>query len=378
MKLTGGDLNRATLGRQMLLEREPLAVDDAVRRIVAIQAQAPASPYVALWNRIAGFRPAQLDAAFAEQTVVKSSLLRITLHVVHADDFATLHAAMRPTLHGARLDYRFTESTVTPEAARAAVVDFVAYATEPRTTAELTGWIEKRFGVPSTDFLWRGVRTISPILHVPSGPPWAFGLRPSYVAAPDAAATMAMDSEEAMVGLVLRFLDGFGPASLADVAKFATVAMPRVRRAVAELGDRLERYEGPNGEVLIDVPGGLLPGDGAPAPPRLMAMWDSILLAYHDRTRVIPPDYRTTVVRSNGDFLPTVLIDGRVAGLWRPVAGGIEVSCFRSPTKRQWAALAAEAAALVGFLSDREPQVFRRHHHWWDKISLDHVRVLAG
>ena len=53
MTLTAGRLNRATPQRQGLLSREPLDVVGAVRPIVAIQAQEPASPYVALRNRIA-------------------------------------------------------------------------------------------------------------------------------------------------------------------------------------------------------------------------------------------------------------------------------------------------------------------------------------
>ena len=67
MGLTLRELNRATLARQLLLRRERLAVADAVRRVVAIQAQEAPSPYIALWNRLAPFDPAGLDAAFAER-----------------------------------------------------------------------------------------------------------------------------------------------------------------------------------------------------------------------------------------------------------------------------------------------------------------------
>jgi hypothetical protein len=56
MKITARELNRATLDRQLLLQREPLGAVDAVRRVVAVQAQTPASPYLALceWPRGAG------------------------------------------------------------------------------------------------------------------------------------------------------------------------------------------------------------------------------------------------------------------------------------------------------------------------------------
>lgn len=64
--LTPGELNRATLARQLLLRREASTVPDAVRRVVALQAQHPASPYLALWSTAAGvaasaFRPLPAD-----------------------------------------------------------------------------------------------------------------------------------------------------------------------------------------------------------------------------------------------------------------------------------------------------------------------------
>ena len=62
--LTARQLNRATLARQLLLRRERLGVVEAVHRVVALQAQEPASPYLALWNRVKGLDPADVDAAF--------------------------------------------------------------------------------------------------------------------------------------------------------------------------------------------------------------------------------------------------------------------------------------------------------------------------
>ena len=107
-------------------------------------------------------------------------------------------------------------------------------------------------------------------------------------------------------------------------------------------------------------------------------MWDSILLAYADRGRVIPPGYRALVTRMNGDVLPTVLVDGYVAGLWRALRDGIEVTAFDPLPDVVWAGLAAEARALVPLLADREPEVYRRYHHWWDKLPDGETRLLPG
>ena len=112
--LTARGLNRASLGRQLLLGRERLDVADAVRRVVALQAQEAASPYLALWNRLSNFNPADLDAAFTSHAVVKATLMRITLHAVHAEDYRTFREAMEPTVRAARLDARFGASGLTP------------------------------------------------------------------------------------------------------------------------------------------------------------------------------------------------------------------------------------------------------------------------
>jgi len=379
MSITARALNRATLGRQLLLGRASLPVADAVRRVVALQAQHPASPYLALWNRLAAFDPTDLDAAFTRHEVIKATLLRITLHAVHAADYRAFRAAMEPTLRAARLgDDRFRVSGLTVADVHALIPDLLAYADRLRTAAESKAWLADRLGAPQPGAWW-ALRQYAPLWHAPTGAPWSFGPRPSYVAArarpvlADPAASAA-----ALPTLIKRYLEGFGPASMADVAQFALVYRPRVKEALTALSGELERLDGPDGKELFDIPGARHPDEDTPAPPRLMAMWDSILLAYADRGRVIPPAYRPLVTRMNGDVLPTLLVDGYVAGVWRPVEGGIEATAFQRLPDDVWEGLAAEARSLVVFLADREPEVYRRYTHWWSKLPSAEARLLPG
>ncbi|AZM55914.1 hypothetical protein DMA15_27745 [Streptomyces sp. WAC 01529] len=377
MMITAGELNRATLSRQMLLEREPLTVQDGIRRVVALQAQHPASPYLALWNRLTGFAPADLDAAFAGRSVVKATLMRITLHAVHADDYQDFRGAMQPTLYGSRLGSRFAAAGLTPADAEELVPELLAYAARPRTSAEMQAWAEERLGAEKADGAWWGLKAYAPLQHAPTDAPWSFGVRPSFVAAEAGPPPVGRTVEpEALRALILRYLAGFGPASVADVAQFSMVRRAPVRAALHALDGAVETLRGPDGSTLYDLPGAPRPDADAPAPPRLMAMWDSVLLAYADRGRVIPPAYRPLVIRNNGDVLPTLLVDGHVAGVWRQVDGRVEATAFHPLSPETWDGLAAEARSLAALLAGRDTKVYSRHHYWWAKLPQAEVRSL--
>ncbi|MGW0904154.1 winged helix DNA-binding domain-containing protein [Streptomyces sp. NPDC002853] len=379
MTITARELNRATLSRQLLLEREPLTVQEGMRRVVALQAQQPASPYVALWNRLTGFTAADLDAAFTGRSLVKATLMRITLHAVHAEDYPVFRAALQPTLYASRLGSRFAASGLSPQDADELVPELLDFAERPRTSAQMQAWVEERLDAEKKEGAWWGLKAYAPLHHAPTEHPWSFGHRPSFVAARNGPVPTGRAADpQALRTLILRYLAGFGPASVADVAQFAMVRRAPVRAAFLAMGDTVEQLRGPDGDVLFDIPGASRPPAETPAPARLMAMWDSVLLAYSDRGRVIPPAYRPWVIRRNGDVLPTLLVDGHVAGVWRPLDDGIEATAFRPLPSKTWDQLAAEAQSLAALLAEREVAVYSRYHHWWAKLpeGAGEVRML--
>lgn len=376
MRLSSGRLNRATLARQLLLARVPLSPVEAVSRIVAVQAQEPASPYIALHNRIADFDPATLDAAFSARSIVKASLMRITLHAVTLADYPALHEAMQATLRAARLnDRRFLATGLTAADADALLPEVLCHATIPRSNAAMEAWLDDRVGPTPKPGIWWAMRHYGPLIQAPVEAPWRFGPRPAYVAAP--AVDRPADRTAAVRALAHRYLAAFGPASIADIAQFSLVSRIALREALAHDLARLVHLRGPAGEELLDVPDGELPDEDVPAPPRLMAMWDSVLLAYADRSRVVPPAHRPHVIRSNGDTLPTLLVDGRVAGVWRPSGGGIEATAFEALPDATWAALDAEARAMLRLLGPRQPDAYGRYGRWWPLLPAAQVRVLG-
>ena len=203
MSLTDQQLNRATLNRQMHLHREPLDVVDAVRRIVALQAQEAASPYLALWSRLADFDPAGLDAAFADRTVVKATLMRITLHAVHAEHWPEFHNAMVPTLRASRLlDGRFRSSGLSIADVDALLPGLAKFVARSRTGAEVEDMLEDRLG-ERRKYMWWALRTFAPLHHAPTGGPWSFERPSSFVAARN---TLDPESHgQSVQSLVLRY-----------------------------------------------------------------------------------------------------------------------------------------------------------------------------
>ena len=105
-------------------------------------------------------------------------------------------------------------------------------------------------------------------------------------------------------------------------------------------------------------------------------MWDSLLLAYADRGRVLPAGYRKLVIRSNGDVLPSLLVDGFVAGVWRVLGDAIEVSAFEPLSPETWAGVGVEARSLLNFLRSRDLAIYRRYWRWWDGLPAAEIRTI--
>ena len=174
----------------------------------------------------------------------------------------------------------------------------------------------------------------------------------------------------ALERLVRRYLGAFGPATLADVAQWSGIPVARIRPAVEAIesaGD-LRRFSGESGAKLIDLTGAPLPDEDVPAPPRLLPMWDSVVLAFADRSRVINDADRARVIARNGDALPVFLVDGVVAGRWWATADGtdtrIELEPFGRLAARDRRALEALGDRLATFVAPHEPNVYSRFQRW--------------
>jgi hypothetical protein len=361
-------LNRATLARQLLLETSGLDVVEAVERIGGLQAQEPASPYIGLWARLADFDVEKLHAAIDARDVVKGTLMRATVHIVTAADYRALWPAILPMLEGIRRQDRVHP----PSGRRLAALRrrVTAFTATPQTLTALRDHVGDVDGLTADEVIW-WLRRRLPLAHVPTGGAWSFGRRP-LVAHADAwlPAGPWRREDAAIEHLVRRYLGAFGPASLADIAQWSGLPITRIRPGVAALegAGELRRFRSESGGSLVDLADAPLPAEDVSAPPRLLPMWDSMVLAYADRTRIVSNEDRARVIARNGDTLPVFLVDGLVAGRWWAAAhdGGttIELEPFRRLKAGDRRALEGLAHRLAAFVAPHEPNVYARYQRW--------------
>jgi hypothetical protein len=348
--LTPTELNRALLARQLLLRRERLPVARAVERIGALQAQWPPSPFVALWSRLDGFARERLTRAIERRQVVKATLMRATLHQVSARDYlgyAGLLRAVRAGEVGRRLQ-RFDVSWDID-----VFVERVAEhtAAEPRSRPELIELLDLPRARPEDArpwILWHLLVARVGLVHSPEASVWRGNTAGSRFV-PDRVwlGADAAAGEEAAEHLVRRYLAAFGPATRADVARWTGLSLAPLEPGFARL--RVRRLRDADGRRLLDLPRAPIPAADVEAPVRFLPMWDSVLLAHDDRSRILPPEHRRTVIRRNGDVRPTFLVDGLVAGTWRLDDGRVRLEPFSPLPLGARRELEREAESLAAF-----------------------------
>ncbi len=171
--LTHRELNRATLARQLLLERSTMESFAAVEHLVGLQAQNPLDPYLALWSRLQAFDPDALGRLLEERRVVRIVVMRGTVHLVSASDALELRPLMQPVLDAelsrhSEFAPRLVGVDVKP------VLEFAVstLADKPLSGAQLRPLLADRFPELDAPALAYACRCLHPLVQIPPRGVW--------------------------------------------------------------------------------------------------------------------------------------------------------------------------------------------------------------
>jgi len=358
-RLSSRALNRAALARQLLLDRADMPVLDAVAHLGGLQAQEPQEPYIGLWSRVRAFDPATLSRLLLDRRVVRTTLMRRTIHLVTAEDalgWRARHDAMlRQRMLGA---YRRELEGIDLDELAAAGRELTADG-RPRTQSEIGSALARRRPGPGPRVLGEAVASVLvPMVQLPPRGLWreSAGVRHLPLATwlgrePDPPAPEGTDP----VGerLVRRYLAAYGPAASADLRAWCGLA--GLPAAVAAVRAELVSFRDERGRELLDLPDAPRPDPDTPAPVRFLPAFDNAILGYDDRSRIVDDAHRGLSVAGQR----VVLVDGRVAATWAVEASTVVVNPLRRFTRADRAAVAEEAGAVAGFLSDGQSRRVR-------------------
>jgi len=337
-------LNRTLLERQLLLTRRRMSVHQALEHLVGMQAQVPSSPYVGLWSRLTGFRPDQLSDSISSRRAVRIALMRNTLHLVTADDCLVIRPVVQRLM--ARAYRKADEQTLRAMvAAGRAIVE-----AQPRTNVEIGRLLQTQFPRHDRVLLGYAIRDNLPLVQIPPRGLWGQSSAPTLTTVDvwlGRSLTEASEPDE----LIARYLKAFGPASVADIQAWS--GLPGLRTELERLRPRLRVHRDERGRELFDVPGGRLARRTARAPVRFLPEYDNVLVAYADRSRIVPAEHRERVGRELGRA--PLLVDGFVRASWRIVQTGesatLEIQPFDAVAKRKRVEIESEGGRLLRFVA---------------------------
>jgi Winged helix DNA-binding domain len=332
-----------------------MAALDAVRHLVGLQAQEPPDPYLALWSRLDGFDPEVLAQLLFDRKVVRSALMRSTVHLVTADDCLELRPLVQPVLDQELARHRDVAPAV-DGLDLAPVLDFARKTlAEPRSGPELRTLLAQRFPDLDAAALAYVCRNRLPLVQTPPRGLWRQSAQVRTATA-EAWLGRPVARRPSIDAMVLRYFGAFGPATPGDVSAWSRLT--GMREVVERLRPKLRTFRDERGRELFDLPDAPRPDADTPAPPRFLPEYDNVVLSHADRTRFGSETDRKRLAAAPSRVHGSVLSDGMLRATWSLARERDAATLtIRSFTLTKWAssALAAEARRALRFLAPDAP-----------------------
>lgn len=349
------------MARHHLLNSVGSTLASVCRDVGGIQAQVMSAAELSLWTRRRSTRREDVQAAlWQRRELVKTTSMRMTLHLIPASDFQTYIAAMK-TSSMASVHRTLKRIGAGPRHVDT-MIDVVmdALADGPRTQQDLLVRAKAKASRGMRVWLkyaWSAMRPAILEGLICYGPPR--GAQATFVRVDQwLPAQKAVDPDDARLELATRFLKAFGPATHRDFSKWAGLNTSETRSIFARIASLVEPVSVDGAPSFIlrrdrDV----LAGAKIDRRPRLLPSFDTFLLAHATKHHLVEPRFYKRVYRNQGWLSPVVIVGGRIVAVWvlvqRAKTFTVDVRPFARLDKRVRDGIHAEAEALGEFVGAR-------------------------
>ena len=355
------------LRRHHLLDEPPADAVTICRDMCGVQAQVMGPARLQLWTRNHALTRAGIeDALWKSRTLLKTSLMRQTLHLIPTDEFPLYIAALRPSRFAQAM--RVMDRCGITRDESAAIIPLImetlsagplsrpaiAAAIRPKASKAVRFWMENSWSLVrlpiAEGLICYGRGEGNAIVFIRTDH-WLPKLK-----------LKLMSATEAQCALLRKYLRAYGPATLHDFSHWAGIPMQEVKSLRALLESELAEIPGEkkNSFLLREDVEVLNSSPAVKSSIRLLPNFDSYLLAHREKDHLLSAKHYKRVYRNQGWISPVVLIDGAVAGVWSYKPQGkrlaaVEIEPFGKLSKVERAGIEREAQGLAGFFeSDLE------------------------
>jgi hypothetical protein len=322
---------------------------------IGIQGQDMPGAELALWARGTGLHAQDLSQAISDRRVVRTWAMRGTLHLLVGSDVRLVLAALSPALTKPSARHAALGLDSDTFVRAAPVLRDVLQGGQQRTRAELGEALRAHGIAPDGQRLPHILAYLSLRGVLCQGTPQ--GREPTYVLLDEwLPAEEPVERTVAMSRLVRRYITAYGPANSQDFAGWSGLSLDDARLAWRLIEPETTTVVVRNTHYAV-----LGPERNVPAPfderstcVRLLPGFDNYLLGYSDRRLNLDPAYVKRVNAGGGMPKPTVVVDGRVVGIWSRAVRrrrlSVNVTLFEPLTGEAADALGAEVRRLSRFL----------------------------
>jgi len=319
------------------LDRSETNIEQALKKVIAVYSAHPSGP-LSLNARMQSFDNQAFQTLDHQQLAVRIPAMRLSVHQVPADSAPYVFAATVPPKSGDYWQKRYAQRELPNE-------DFLVWRTEVlalTNTPQMVKDLKKEIGFPGDKlkFVLNRMAFEGNLLRVGSN-----SLRANTISYVKTTAWMSnwsadhlqsFTQEEALGWLAEAYFKTFGPATVKDFQWWAGVTATKAKQAITHLD--LVSLEGQYYLLAADLTDFEqftleIPKDQQIT---ILPQWDAYLMGYapNGRERLVDTQDLSLVYgklgATGGNALGTILMNGKVIGIWKHKFKGTQVQLEKS------------------------------------------------